>query len=103
MNLLLVGAAIVGLVLGVLLSLYYKYTESGRRTMAKYNSQESQDWFYRANPDFNPETGEWEDWDGTSYGAIDDLLMDADDDGDWDDFDDGWADFDGDGMPDDWD
>lgn len=33
------------------------------------------------------------DSDGTPYGAIEDVLMDADGDGEWDDFD-------GDGMPD---
>ena len=49
-----------------------------------------------AEPSYNPETGEWEDWDGTPYGAIEDMLMDTDGDGIWDDFD-------GDGMPDDWD
>jgi len=32
-------------------------------------------------------TGEWEDWDGTPYGAIEDILMDADGDGIWDDYD----------------
>jgi hypothetical protein len=33
-------------------------------------------------------------WDGTPFGAIEDMLMDTDGDGDWDDFD-------GDGLPDD--
>ena len=93
MNLLVCGAVVAGLVLGILLALFYKYTETGRRTMAKYNSPEYQEWFDSSNPDFNPDTGEWEDWDGTPYGAIEDLLMDTDGDGVWDDFD-------GDGIPD---
>lgn len=62
--------------------------------MAKYNPQDYQDGFYRAKPGFSPQTGEGENWDGTSHGAIEDMLMDTDGDGDWDDFE-------GDGMPDD--
>jgi hypothetical protein len=77
-------AVVGGIVFVALLSLYYKHTESGRRTMAKYNSREYQEWFRRANPGYNPETGEWEDWDGTPYGAIDSLFTDTDGDGDGD-------------------
>ena len=36
----------------------------------------------RLPPRFNPDTGQWEDWDGTPYGAIDTLLTDDGPDGD---------------------
>jgi hypothetical protein len=78
MDFLLLIAVVGGIVFAALLSLTYNHTESGRRTMAKYKSHEYQESFRRANPDYNPETGEWEDWDGTAYGAIDGLFMDTD-------------------------
>jgi hypothetical protein len=81
MDLLLLIAVVAGIAFAALLSLYYKHTESGRRTLAKYNSREYQESFSRTNPGYNPETGEWEDWDGTPYGAIDSLFMDTDGDG----------------------
>jgi hypothetical protein len=81
MDLLLLIAVASGLVLAALFRLYYNRTEAGRRTMAKYSSREYQESFRRTNPDYNPETGEWEDWDGTPYGAIDGLFMDTDGDG----------------------
>lgn len=66
-------------------------TKKGKSPATK--PQYGQSWY---EPRFNPATGEWEDWDGTPIGAIEDVLMDTDGDGIADDFD-------GDGMPDDWD
>lgn len=81
MDSLLLIAVVGGIVFAALLSLHYKHTESGRRTMAKCHSREYQEWFRCANPGYNPETGEWEDWDGMPYGAIDGLFTDSDRDG----------------------
>ena len=90
MNLLLLSAVVVGLVFLVLLVLIGL---SGARgpTMPSRSSPGYTGRSYGAHPDFNSHTGEWEDWNGTPYGAIDDVLMDNEGDGGWDDFDgDGW-------------
>lgn len=68
----------IGVPMFIGLMWYYGNTESGRRTMAKYNSPEYEEWFQSVNPDYNPETGEWEDPDGTPYGAIDAEMDDWD-------------------------
>jgi hypothetical protein len=70
-----------GIAFAALLSFYYNHTEGGRRTMATHKSRKDQKSFRRANPGYNPETGQWEDWHGTPYGAIDGLFMDTDGDG----------------------
>jgi hypothetical protein len=88
--LIIVGMAILFV---VLLVLYSRYAEPGGQTMARPDSPQYEEGFYGAHAGLNRETGEWEDRDGTSYGAIDDLFMDKDGDGIWDDFD--W-----DGIPD---
>ena len=94
--LLLIGVVIIAaFALIVVLIVSQERGGSGVRTIAKYSSQGYGDRFYRTDPGFDSEQEEREDCDGTPYGAIDDLLMDADGDGDWDDFDDG--------VPDDWD
>ena len=96
MNLLLLIAVVIGLGVGLLVLIVAGSASSGESSSGYVRSQGYNQQSYDTEPSFNPETGEWEDWDGTPLGAIEDMLMDTDGDGIWDDFD-------GDGMPDDWD
>ena len=78
MEALLLIAVIAGVVLVGLLLLGSANTT--RPPVGRYDSPECDE----GSPRRNPCTGEWEDWDGTPYGAIDTLLMEDDPDRDWD-------------------
>jgi hypothetical protein len=87
MELILIAVILACLALVILLSVQKRHNAPGKRITLKQDSQRHQDRLSRADRGFNPETGEWEDWDGTPYGAIDGLFTDADGEGDWDDVD----------------
>jgi hypothetical protein len=80
----LLGVAIVVIVILVVLVVvvgwYYSQGEAERRTRTGYGP-ESQEPFRRGTPGFDPASGEYEDRDGTPYGAIEDTLMAADEEG----------------------
>lgn len=92
---LLTLVVLIVIALGIgLIVIRARSARSGNNRPATVKSQQYARQSYSADPSYNPETGEWEDWDGTPYGAIEDMLMETDGDGIWDDFD-------GDGFPDD--
>jgi hypothetical protein len=71
---------VVVVVLVVAVGWYYSQSEAQRRVRTGYRP-ESQEPLHRGTPGFNPATGQYEDRDGTPYGAIEDTLMAADEDG----------------------
>ena len=87
---------VIALGIGLVVLILVRSASAGENRPGNVRSQGHEQQPNSAEPSYNPETGEWEDWDGTPYGAIEDMLMDTDGDGIWDDFN-------GDGMPDDWD
>ena len=93
MNLLVLVAVAVGVFFGIFAKLCNNRTETGRGVNAEFDAPENRRRNSDTDPYFNPQAGEWQDCDGTPYGAIEDLLMDTDGDGIWDDsFGDGYAD-----------
>ena len=72
MDLLLLVAAIGGLILVAIIILLLRQRGTGTHIRRRY------DWRRHGerSAQRNPQTGEWEDWDGTPYGAIDTLLTD---------------------------
>jgi hypothetical protein len=82
MELLCLGTIIGGLVLGALLGLVILFATRGTQPSPRTNSSYSGESHDSAHSGYNPRTGEWEDSNGTPYGAIDDLFMDTDGDGD---------------------
>lgn len=71
----------IGVVVVVVMGLFFDQSEADRHAGARAGSAEFWESFLEDGPGYNPATGQYEDQDGTPYGAIEDTLMAADEDG----------------------